>query len=354
MPEVTIRVADDCSWAAVSEILHLLSLTDAADFRDPIRLYLSRQLLAQARQSLYQTTNACDRMISHVEGQQLLVSETVAITSDTTPPTPHEEIRTAEALADRVLTAEGRWRLDSAIRHVTRNRDCIKSLRDTHRGQRCFIIGNGPSLRQVDLSRLASEVTFGVNAIFLTNAWTSFRPTYYIVEDHLIAEDRAREINAYTATTKLFPWDQSTRLSNAVYLPWLTQYEPYPRFSDDIASVIYSGWTVTYLAIQMAAYMGIRDIILIGVDGTYQPGPATEQHGIMTSQGADTNHFHPDYYGPGLRFHPPSPERVGAAHRLAAEHIRGLGGRIRNATPGTALNAYERVPLSAVMTGAEQ
>ena len=41
------------------------------------------------------------------------------------------------------------------------------ALKDTHRGQRCFIIGNGPSLKNTDLALLENEVTFGLNRIYL-------------------------------------------------------------------------------------------------------------------------------------------------------------------------------------------
>ena len=35
------------------------------------------------------------------------------------------------------------------------------------KGDRCVIIGNGPSLRSMDLSSLKDEVTFGMNRIYL-------------------------------------------------------------------------------------------------------------------------------------------------------------------------------------------
>jgi hypothetical protein len=156
----------------------------------------------------------------------------------------------------------------------------------------------------------------------------------------LIAEDREAEINAYSTVAKFFTFDQWDRLRNGIYLPWTTHYDGYPRFSDNISAVVYSGWTVTYAAIQVAVYMGIRDIVLVGVDGTYQPPPASETGGVLTSVGSDTNHFHSDYYGPGRRFHR-RPPTVLAAHRLAAAHAS-LGGSIRNATPGTELNVCTR------------
>ena len=41
------------------------------------------------------------------------------------------------------------WRRDTVRR--------LQALKDSHRGERCFIIGNGPSLKQTDLSRLRGE-----------------------------------------------------------------------------------------------------------------------------------------------------------------------------------------------------
>jgi hypothetical protein len=43
----------------------------------------------------------------------------------------------------------------------------ISRLQDRHRGERCVIVANGPSLNGMDLSFLRREVTIGVNKIFL-------------------------------------------------------------------------------------------------------------------------------------------------------------------------------------------
>ena len=49
------------------------------------------------------------------------------------------------------------WRRDSIAR--------LASLKDSRRGERCFVIGNGPSLKQTDLSRLRNENTIGMKRI---------------------------------------------------------------------------------------------------------------------------------------------------------------------------------------------
>ena len=42
------------------------------------------------------------------------------------------------------------WRRESIRR--------LRALKDIHRGERCFFIGNGPSLRNTDLSKLQGRV----------------------------------------------------------------------------------------------------------------------------------------------------------------------------------------------------
>ena len=55
-----------------------------------------------------------------------------------------------------------------------------ESLRGRHRGQRCFVIGNGPSLKKQDLATLANEVTFVMNAFWKHSILdTVWQPIYF-------------------------------------------------------------------------------------------------------------------------------------------------------------------------------
>ena len=42
-----------------------------------------------------------------------------------------------------------------------------------------------------------------------------------------------------------------------------------PEFSEDISDCIYEGFTVTYASLQIAFYMGFKDVYLLGVDHNY-------------------------------------------------------------------------------------
>ena len=66
-----------------------------------------------------------------------------------------------------LINISWRYRLASCNFSVTKNERRLSSFRNFHRGQQVFIIGNGRSLNNCDLTLLKTEITFGVNAIYL-------------------------------------------------------------------------------------------------------------------------------------------------------------------------------------------
>ena len=93
--------------------------------------------------------------------------------------------------------------------YLTENERKLKALKNKHKGKRCFVIGNGPSLNKMDLSLLKNEYTFGVNGVFYAFDELGFMPTYYVVEDRLVAEDNRYKINNLSETIKIFPEEGS-------------------------------------------------------------------------------------------------------------------------------------------------
>ncbi len=213
----------------------------------------------------------------------------------------------------------------------------LRAFKDCHRGQRCFILGNGPSLGTTDLAPLADEITFGVNGIFYMTWQCGFAPTYYVVEDNHVFADNLDRIEAVDAVAKFFPSKYRPIIKPAAdthFLPtdWSfywgsTEWYETPRFSHDVSDVVYAGQTVTFLNLQLAAYMGFSEIYLIGVDFDYKIPDDAEIDGLtITSVDDDPNHFHPDYFGKGKRWHLPKLDNVGRAMVCAREGVEAAGG----------------------------
>lgn len=238
-------------------------------------------------------------------------------------------------------------------------RPALLALREKYAGtKRAFIIGNGPSLNDTDLSLLKDEVTFCVNGFFLKMPELGWEPTFYMVEDHLVAEDRAEAINALTGPLKLFPAYLAYCIDPGEDVVFFNHRprKSYPRgfdFTSDAASITYTGCTVTFTAMQLAHWLGFEEIYLIGVDASYSIPEDVEQSdqygvGVLDMGSDDPNHFHPDYFGKGYRWHDPQVDKMLEAYSEARNYADAAGRPIYNATVGGELEVFQRVDFKGL------
>jgi len=221
---------------------------------------------------------------------------------------------------------------------VTTNRR-LGQFRHKHKGQRCVIIGNGPSLNKMDLSFLENEITFGTNRIFLMFDKWKFRPTYYVSVNPLVIEQSAEEILKIDAP-KFLSQNGIPFFDDPGDIHFLRSI-PQWFFSKDPRNGLCEGWTVTYVAMQLAYFMGFDEVILIGVDHHFvtQGDPNKE----VVSEGDDPNHFHPDYFGKGARWHLPDLERSEGSYRMAKQAFEEENRRIIDATVDGKLTIFPKV-----------
>ena len=227
-------------------------------------------------------------------------------------------------------------------------RDSIRqlaALKDQHRGQRCFIIGNGPSLKQTDLSRLCNEFTIGMIRFYLMFPELGFTSTYFLTVNSLVIEQCAEEIRALPIP-KFISWRSHNLIEPAPDLAFLHTTYTGPKFAQDARGRLWEGATVTYVALQLAYHMGFQQAILIGVDHNYttQGRPNT----TVVSQGDDPNHFHAGYFGKGFRWQLPDLETSERAYRMARAAYEADGRQVLDATVGGKLTIFEKADYQVV------
>ncbi|HUU59076.1 MAG TPA: 6-hydroxymethylpterin diphosphokinase MptE-like protein, partial [Phycisphaerae bacterium] len=207
------------------------------------------------------------------------------------------------------------------------------------------MIGNGPSLTSLDLSLLRDEITIGCNSIWLLYDKLDWRPTFHTIEDVFVAEDNADTISALTGSIKVYPRDLSYCVRGDANTIWVNfqrgRYPGFPRFSEACHEVMYWGGTVTYMNLQLAHWLGCNPIYLIGLDMNYRV-PDYREGTQIVSREADVNHFHPDYFGPGKRWHDPNVERMQQCLDHARAFLESRGIEVCNATRGGKLDSYPR------------
>jgi hypothetical protein len=224
------------------------------------------------------------------------------------------------------------WRRESMAR--------LAELKDIHKGKRAFIIGNGPSLTQTDLSKLRSEFTFGLNRIYLMFPELGFGTTYFVSVNDLVIEQCINDISALPIP-KFLSW-RSHRFFPAGPLPATFLYTTYdnPAFARDVRHRVWESATVTYIALQLAFHMGFAQVILVGVDHrSAVPGKANT---TIVSQGDDPNHFHPGYFGKGFRWQLPDFETSEIGYRLARQAYEADGRQVLDATVGGKLTIFPK------------
>lgn len=213
---------------------------------------------------------------------------------------------------------------------------------------KCLIVANGPSLKRTNLAMLDNAFIIGLNSIFLHPYIT---PHVIVCEDHLVGEDRARELNEHDKSIKIIP-GYLTYCVDPDDLTIVLNHRPrvsFPvdiDFSDRIEKVTYTGGTVTYTALQVAVGLGFKHIELVGCDASYKVENVKEENdyatGVFESLGDDPNHFNPSYFGQGYRWHDPNPLRMMQAYSVAERYAASNGISITNLTRGGMLEVFRR------------
>ena len=256
--------------------------------------------------------------------------------------------KAAEISPDRVFQAGMRRIKDlphkllwnSAAPSSTVNRERLNYYQGRHSDERCVIIGNGPSLKNMDLSLIKDEITFGMNRIYLLFSEIDFRPTYFVSVNDLVLKQFASEISALEMP-KFINWNLRSEYDQAdpktIFVK--TSLGLKDRFSKDICKPIYSGGTVTYIALQIAFYMGFSEVVLIGIDHNFSDKgvPNTVE---LRKDAVDKNHFHPQYFPEGSKWQLPDLQRSELAYLEARKAYEKAGRKIFDATVDGKCNVF--------------
>lgn len=189
----------------------------------------------------------------------------------------------------------------------------IADFTNVHNGKRLFILASGPSLATLDLSHLERRMVMGLNR----SAWIYPASHYHCTMDQRLFDEYPDVLRAtrYLFTLDGRPFGIPLRLLGS------------EGFSEDLTQGIYSGYTVSYFALQIAAYMGFREIFFLGLDLNHQ----ADQTHFFGTDFRSRNHVDTEF---------PRMRRMLTA---GAEHARRLGVQVYNCSPDSALDCFQKV-----------
>ncbi|WP_053983020.1 6-hydroxymethylpterin diphosphokinase MptE-like protein [Niameybacter massiliensis] len=235
----------------------------------------------------------------------------------------------------------------------------LSLLKNKHNNERCFIIGSGPSLRIEDLDILyeKKEKTISCNRMYQAFNLTKWRPDYMCIVDEPLMKKiykdlLSSDISIVLTTKQIKKYISSKfngKLPKKVLGTTLKCNFTYPfkrKFSGNALKYTYPARTVATYMIEMAVYMGFKEIYLIGIDCNYamtktKDGKIVEQVGqknyFLDSYAEqksidiynDHNYIFPDFE---------AAKKYANAHKI----------KIYNATRGGKLEIFDRICLDKI------
>lgn len=242
--------------------------------------------------------------------------------------------------------------LDSALRaELHRN----ETLRGVHAGKRCFVVGNGPSLRGMQLTALRDEFVLTSNSFLqhASEADVALRSQAHAILDPFFFEGSTTVLRALAhdplrPELLFFPLAQRSLaqrlLPNPHFLAFAGDYDSNPNL--DITGPLPGGlaYSVTVPLLAVALFMGFERIYLVGCDHDMlsnvvgvQPLRIRESHFYREDQIADWGAMGVDYREYCQRI-----IWMFEAYRFVRDHAP-TSQRIYNATNGGLLDVFERV-----------
>ena len=193
-----------------------------------------------------------------------------------------------DKIVDTLRKTEKEIQLKKEFYKVYKNRIGNNQYKNTHKGERCFILGNGPSLRKVKLSSLKDEFVFTVNNFSQVKNYENVKTNVHLWTDmaffnfsdvqkydkKLLIEnylDIARQEPICFVPNEAYGFMEEYKLEeklNLHYLSILDLISEDNKLYFDISDYITGFNTVVQYAIVIAVYMGFKEIYLLGCDST--------------------------------------------------------------------------------------
>lgn len=240
-------------------------------------------------------------------------------------------------------------------------------IKDVHKDERCFILCNGPSVKNQNLSLLKDEVVISVSSGYLHNRYSEIKPRYHVIpnisfgkftHEHAIAWFREMDQHLLSdilfLSTEQYDIVKKNGLLTSKSIHYIGMHGDFndniciPRVDKFIPGV----QSVPILAIMIAMYMGFNEIYLLGTDHdwfikknySYAFAPTIA---VGTDPGVQPNGDMPEsLLADELPIAAVLWNQYRALHRIAEAHNI----KIYNASAGGALDEFVLVDFESLMT----
>ena len=238
-------------------------------------------------------------------------------------------------------------------RRVSFHNRRIGEAENRTRRDRIVVVGNGPSLNKLPLHLLAGQDVFVSNNFHLMFPRIAWRPRFMAVSDaYVLIESHSKIVEHAKCYERIYVPAMhasnvdSYKLYEKLDNSYFYNVMPHPKVPD--LAYIPINKTVTNFMLGIAARLGYREVLFIGVDLSYPSVNHYDQSKrIIKSQRDDVDHFSPEYFNKGKHFHAPEVDEMRNQIRLTIERLNGI--RFRNIGIGGRLDFIERASFRSAL-----
>jgi hypothetical protein len=196
----------------------------------------------------------------------------------------------------------------------------LEIFKDIHKNRRGFICCTGQSLADVDGRLLKGEIVISLNRGYIKK---SLNAAYLVTADKRIEKAFKDEIIEQPCI-KFCHFEHPRVVSYKLGVG---------KFSTDITKGMKLGHTVTMVALQIAYYMGLNPVYILGMDHSISYENTEKFPGKeYSNKGKDKNHFVSNYYPPGYRYRFQNIQAVENSYREAYKVYTDNGRQLYNAS----------------------
>lgn len=169
------------------------------------------------------------------------------------------------------LTSKIRYLLDRPKykKYIKQNSE----LKNKYKGETCFILGNGPSIKKLDVSLLRDKYTFAVNGFYESPLYEQLKPSVYCVYDKFEFANRKEELQRMVIENDhdmIFLFNRRAigeiKDDRNCYYVYSTLLPTLRNNNYDLTRNANTFINVLGFCVMCAIYMGFKRIVLLGND----------------------------------------------------------------------------------------
>jgi hypothetical protein len=229
----------------------------------------------------------------------------------------------------------------------------------TDRSDAIYILGNGPSLNKIDLSKLKGKDTISFNRAYIAyNDW-GFYPKYFMAVDKVVLEnikENVKELIETSSIEKFFlpEWSREYFGNNSKigYLnlrgSWISGRRIWGNSFSRLSLIANVGAT----SIPVLKILGYKNFVILGTDCNYveqniknveieyNPDDHSGRSIVFKSTGDDDpNHFRQDYFGKGTEYSKPQQDNHYRGWEFISKKMKKKEANIILCSPGSRLSS---------------